>query len=140
MKIGAATTAALAGALALAGVFAIPSGAQAAVLTIDLNDYDTSAVSSPGGVTLTTVTVTDLSGGGVSVKFALDAPATFFASTGGGHITAAFNLDKAITAADITNTTPSPPTFTKVAPVGNVPGDTGDLAALPLVFRAIGTG
>jgi hypothetical protein len=51
-------------------------------LTIDLNDYDTSAVNSPGGVTLATVTVKDLSGGGVSVKYALDAPAQFFASTG----------------------------------------------------------
>jgi PEP-CTERM motif len=37
----------------------------------------------------------------------------------------AFNLDTAITAADITNTTPSPPTFTKVIGVGSVPGDTG---------------
>jgi hypothetical protein len=125
MKIMAVTTSAFAGALALAGIFAVPSGVQAAVLTIDLNDYDTSAVNSPGGVTLTTVTVTDLSGGGVSVKYALDSPATLFASTGGGHITVAFNLDTAITAADITNTTPSPPTFTKVIGVGSVPGDTG---------------
>jgi hypothetical protein len=59
MKIMAVTTSAFAGALALAGIFAVPSGVQAAVLTIDLNDYDTSAVNSPGGVTLTTVTVTD---------------------------------------------------------------------------------
>jgi hypothetical protein len=125
MKIGAVTTSAFAGALVLAGIFAVPSSAQAAVLTIDLNDYDTSDVNSPGGLTLTTVTVTDLSGGGVSVKYALDSPATLFASTGGGHITVAFNLDTAIMAADITNTTPSPPTFTKVIGVGSVPGDTG---------------
>ena len=38
MKIGAVTTSAFAGALALAGIFAVPSGVQAAVLTIDLND------------------------------------------------------------------------------------------------------
>jgi hypothetical protein len=37
----------------------------------------------------------------------------------------AFNLDTTITAADITDTTPSPPSFTKVLPVGGVPGDTG---------------
>jgi hypothetical protein len=124
MKIVAATTSAFVGALALAGAFAIPSGAQAAVLTVDLNDYDTSAVNSPGGVTLATMTVTDLSGGGVSVKFALDAPATFFASTGGGHITAAFNLDTAITAADITGL-PVTPTFTFTSPVNGVPGPSG---------------
>ena len=40
MKIVAVTTSAFAGALALAGFFAVPSAAQAAVLTIDLNDYD----------------------------------------------------------------------------------------------------
>jgi hypothetical protein len=124
MKIGATATSGFVGALALAGAFAIPSGAQAAVLTVDLNDYDTSAVNSPGGVTLATMTVTDLSGGGVSVKFALDAPATFFASTGGGHITAAFNLDTAITAADITGL-PVTPTFTFTSPVNGVPGPSG---------------
>jgi PEP-CTERM motif-containing protein len=124
MKIGATATSAFVGALALAGAFAIPCGAQAAVLTVDLNDYDTSAVNSPGGVTLATMTVTDLSGGGVSVKFALDAPATFFASTGGGHITAAFNLDTAITAADITGL-PVTPTFTFTSPVNGVPGPSG---------------
>ena len=129
MKIGAVTTSTVAGVLALAGAFAMPSGAQAAVLTVDLNDYDTSAVNSPGGVTLATVTVTDLSGGGVSVKYALDPPATFFASTGGGHITVAFNLDTAITAADITDTTPSPPSFAKVIGVGSVPGGFGTFTA-----------
>jgi hypothetical protein len=40
MKIGAMTAAMAAGALALTGAFTIPSGAQAAVLTIELNDYD----------------------------------------------------------------------------------------------------
>ena len=116
MKIGVA----LAGAFALAGVFAVAS-AQAATLTIDLTTYDTSAVQSPGGQTLAIVTVKDLLGGGVSVDYALDV-ATLFASTGGGHITAGFNLDKAITAADVTVTTPSPPTFKFVSPVNGVPG------------------
>jgi PEP-CTERM motif len=114
---------ALAGALALAGVLAV-GGARAAVLTIDLNVYDTSAVHSPGGLTLATVTVTDLSGGGVSVDYSLDL-ATLFASTGGGHITAGFNLDKSITAADITVTTPAPPTFTIRIPSDGVPGPGG---------------
>jgi hypothetical protein len=123
MKIGALTTSAVAGALALAGVFAVTS-AQAAVLTVDLNDY-ASGVNSPAGQTLATMTVTDLSGGGVSVSFALDSPATFFASTGGGHITAAFNLDTSITAGDITDTTPSSPGFGIVIPVTGVPGGTG---------------
>ncbi len=117
---------ALAGALALAGVFAIPGSAHAALqtLTVDLNDY-ARGVNSPAGQTLATMTVMDLVGGGVSVSFALDSPATFFASTGGGHITAAFNLDTSITAADITDTTPSSPGFTKVIPVTGVPGGTG---------------
>jgi hypothetical protein len=124
MKIVAATGSTLAGALALIGVLAVSSGAQAAVATIDLNNYD-STVNSPAGQTLVTMTVTDLSSGGVSVSYALDAPATFFASTGGGHITAAFNLDTTITAADITDTTPSSPGFSIVIPVTGVPGGTG---------------
>ena len=124
MKIRAVTTSAVAGALALAGIFAIPVGVQAATLTVDLNDY-TSAVNSPAAQTLATMTVMDLVGGGVSVSFALNSPATFFASTGGGHITAAFNLDTSITAADITDTTPSSPGFGIVIPVTGVPGGTG---------------
>lgn len=67
MKIVAATGSTLAGALALMGVLAVPSGAQAAVLTIDENVYSTSAVQSPAGSTLAVLTVTDLAGGGVSV-------------------------------------------------------------------------
>jgi hypothetical protein len=39
------------------------------------------------------MTVTDIAGG-VKVDVTLDA-ATFFASTGGGHATVAWNLDKA---------------------------------------------
>jgi PEP-CTERM motif len=116
MKIGV-----LSGALALAGVFAIPAGVQAATLTVDLNDY-ASGVNSAAGQTLATMTVMDLAGGGVSVSFALDSPATFFASTGGNHITAAINLDTSITAADITDTTPG---FDIVIPVNGVPGPSG---------------
>jgi hypothetical protein len=119
MKIGA-----LAGALALAGVFTIPGSAQAALqtLTVDLDVYDTGAVA-PAGETLAVMTVMDLAGGGVSVDFTLDQ-ATFFASTGGAHITLAFNLDTAITAADITGL-PGTPTFTFTSPANGVPGPSG---------------
>jgi hypothetical protein len=75
------------------------------VLTIDLNNY-ISVVSSPADETLATVTVTDVTGG-VTVKIALDPPATFFAVTGGAHVTVGLNLDTSVTAADITDTTPS---------------------------------
>jgi hypothetical protein len=61
MKIVAATGSTLAGVLALMGVLAVSSGAQAAVLTVDLNDY-ASGVSSPSGQTLATMTVMDLLG------------------------------------------------------------------------------
>jgi hypothetical protein len=118
MKIGA-----LAGALALTGVLAVAGGAQAATLTIDLTTYDTSAVQSTPGETLAVVTIKDLTGGGVSVDYSLDV-ATLFASTGGGHITAGFNLDKSITAADITGL-PVTPTFTFTSPVNGVPGPGG---------------
>jgi hypothetical protein len=105
------------------GVWAVPSGAQAAVLTIDLNNY-TSVVSSPADETLATVTVTDVTGG-VTVKIALDPPATFFAVTGGAHVTVGLNLDTSVTAADITDTTPSSPGFkAPQLPTGNVPGGT----------------
>jgi hypothetical protein len=93
------------------------------VLTIDLNNY-TSVVSSPADETLATVTVTDVTGG-VTVKIALDPPATFFAVTGGAHVTVGLNLDTSVTAADITDTTPSSPGFkAPQLPTGNVPGGT----------------
>src|SRR4029077_3591351 len=99
MKFGVAASSALAGALALAGVFTIPGSAQAALqkVAVDLNVYDTSAVDSTPGQTLGIVTIQDLWGGGVSLDFALSPPATFFASTGGSHVTVGFNLDKTIT-------------------------------------------
>jgi hypothetical protein len=98
----------LAGAAA-AGMLMTASHSEAAVLTIDLDNY-ASAVDTTPGVLMATMTVTDIAGG-VSVNVALDA-ATFFASTGGGHITVAWNLDKAEGA--ITGL-PASPTFTFVA-------------------------
>jgi len=124
MKLGVAATSALAGALAIAGGIAIPGSAQAATVAINLNVYDTSAVQSPAGQTLAVVTVTDLLGGGVSVDYSLDV-ATLFASTGGGHITVAFNLDKSIISADVTLTSPFTPTFFFVSPANGVPGPSG---------------
>jgi PEP-CTERM motif len=134
MKFGVAASSALAGALALAGVFTIPGSAQAALqtLTIDLDVYDTSAVDSTAGQTLGVVTIQDLSGGGVSVDFALSPPATAFASTGGPHITLGFNLDTTITASDVTITSPTgpgAPTFTFTAPTGNLQPGFGSLTA-----------
>src|SRR5271170_7040073 len=87
MKLG------LVGGLAGIGLLALTGYSQAAVLTIDLDNY-ASGVDTTPGVLMATMVVTDLSSGGVSVKITLDA-ATYFASTGGGHITVAWNLDKA---------------------------------------------
>jgi hypothetical protein len=98
--------------------------ASANVLTFDLNQYDTSAVDPTAGQTLAIMTVTDI-GGGVNVAVALESPAVYFASTGGGHITVGFHLDTTITSAAVTVTTPSPPTFVYTAPVDGVPGVPG---------------
>jgi len=125
MKLGVAATSA---ALALAGVLAIPGSAQAASVAINLNVYDTAAVDSTPGQTLGIVTIQDLLGGGVSVDFALSSPATFFASTGGRHVTVGFNLDKSITAADITGL-PASPTFAFESPVNGIPGGFGNMSA-----------
>jgi PEP-CTERM motif len=125
MKLRVAASSALAGALALTGVLAIPGSAEAASVAINLNVYDTGAVDSTPGQILGIVTIQDLSGGGVSVDFPLSSPATLFASTGGGHITAGFKLDTSITAADVTVTTPAPPTFMFATPVNGVPGPSG---------------
>jgi hypothetical protein len=90
MKLG--VLAGLTGA-AVAGVIAMAAPSQAAVLTIDLNDY-ASAVDTTPGQLMGTMVVTDQSGGGVKVVVTLDT-ASFFASTGNGktHITIAWNLD-----------------------------------------------
>jgi hypothetical protein len=103
MKLG------LVGGLAGIGLLALTGYSQAAVPTIDLDNY-ASAVDTTPGVLMATMTVTDIAGG-VKVKITLDA-ATYFASTGGGHITVAWNLDKAEGA--ITGL-PASPTFTQVA-------------------------
>ena len=87
---------------------------QAAVLTIDLNDY-ASAVDPTPGVTQATMTVTDAAGG-VDVKLTTATSTSFLASTGGGHITIAWNVDPATAATSIL---PATPTFTaKTAPIG----------------------
>ena len=128
MKFGVAASSALAGALALAGVFTIPSSVQAATVAINLNVYDTAAVDSTPGQTLGIVTIQDLLGGGVSVDFALSSPATFFASTGGSHVTVGFNLDKSITAADIMGL-PASPTFAFELPINGIPSGFGNMSA-----------
>jgi hypothetical protein len=94
-------------------VCCVSGGAQAALqtMTIPLDVY-ASAVA-PAGENLATVTITDLLGGGVSVDVSLDK-AIYFASTGGPHITFAFNLDKTITFSDLTFTNPSKSDFTFV--------------------------
>ena len=85
-------TAACVVALAFAG------SAHASTLTVNMNDYDP-AVDTTAGQTLATMTVKDttLTGGGkaVSVDVSLTSLAKNFASTGGGHITFAFNLVRA---------------------------------------------
>ena len=94
MKIG------LVGVVAGIGLLALAGTSQAAVLTIDLNDYASAVDTSPACSWDDTVTDTT---GGVDVKVALDA-ATYFASTGGGHITIAWNLDTPTAATSISTT------------------------------------
>jgi PEP-CTERM motif-containing protein len=90
------------------------SGAQAALQTLTVNfDQYASAVDSTPHETLATMTVTDLASGGVSINVALDK-AIYFASTGGPHITLAFNLDKAISFSDLTFSNPLKSAFTFV--------------------------
>jgi hypothetical protein len=100
----------LIGGLTGLGLFALTGYSQAAVLTIDLNNY-ASAVDSTSGQLLGTMVATDATGG-VDVTVSLTNPATeFFASTGGGHVTIAWNLDTPTAA---TNITPTSVTFTAV--------------------------
>ena len=95
----------LVGALAGMGLLALAGGgtSEAAVLTIDLNNY-ASAVDTTPGVLMGTMTVKDVSGG-VDVTVALDT-ATLFAVSG-GHITIAWNVDPATAATKITPTSPT---------------------------------
>lgn len=129
-KLGVAASSALVGALAIAGMAVTPAEAALQTLTVDINDY-ASAVDSTPGQTLAILTVQDLLGGGVSVDFSLDQ-ATFFASTGGPHITLGFNLNTTITAGDLTITSPTgvgAPTFTFTAPTGTLQPGFGSLTA-----------
>ena len=88
------------------------SGAQAALQTLTINfDQYASAVDSTPHEILATMTVKDLASGGVSVDVSLDK-AIYFASTGGPHITLAFNLDKSIGFSDLTFSNSSKGDFT----------------------------
>jgi hypothetical protein len=109
MKLG------LVGGLVGIGLLALTGTSQASVLTIDLDDY-ASAVDTTPGVLMGTMTVTDTTGG-VDVKVALDA-ATYFASTGGGHITIAWNLDTPTAATSISPTSPTYTAETNASPPG----------------------
>jgi hypothetical protein len=78
-------------------------------LTVNIDQY-ASAVDHIPGETLATVTIADLAAGGVSVDVSLDK-GIYFASTGGPHITFAFNLDKPISFNDLTFSNPSKSNF-----------------------------
>jgi hypothetical protein len=103
--------AAAAGAIVALGTMIATSSAQAALQTLTVNiDQYASAVDHTPGKILATVTISDLAGGGVSVDLSLDK-AIYFASTGGPHITFAFNLDKSISFDDLTFSNPSKSDF-----------------------------
>ena len=96
---------------AMAAGLCAASSAQASLqmLTVDFNQYASAVDTTPGEV-LATMTVKDLATGGVSVDVTLD-DAIYFASTGGPHITFAFNLGKVISFNDFTFTNPSKSNF-----------------------------
>jgi len=102
--------AAAAGAIVALAIIAT-SSAQAALqtLTVNIDQYGSAVDHTPGKI-LATVTISDLAGGGVSVDLSLDK-AIYFASTGGQHITFAFNLDKSISFDDLTFSNPSKSDF-----------------------------
>ena len=129
MRIGATVSSALAGALALTGLLAIPGSAQAALqtLTVELNDYD---FITPNGQDLAQFKAQDVATGGVNVTVTLNPTGLpngpyYFASTGGGHVTVAFNLDTTITAADITFGTNAGNTFSFETSQSPPPGRLG---------------
>ena len=103
--------AAAAGAIVALGTMIATSSAQAALqtLTVNIDQYGSAVDHTPGKI-LATVTISDLAGGGVSVDLSLDK-AIYFASTGGPHITFAFNLDKSISFDDLTFSNPSKSDF-----------------------------
>jgi len=71
--------------------------------------------------------LTDVAGG-VDVTFSLLNGSQFWASTGGPHITIAFNLDTTIVAGDVTILSPTP---TPTGMTGEVGGDTSTLVSTP---------
>ena len=81
---------------AMAVGLCMATGAQASLQTLTVNmDNYANAVDTTPNETLAIMTVQDLVGGGVSVDVSLDK-AIYFASTGGPHITFAFNLDPSV--------------------------------------------
>jgi hypothetical protein len=84
----------------------VATGAQASLqtLTVNFNQYASAIDQTPGDV-LAVMTVKDLAAGGVSVDLTLDK-ATYFASTGGPHITFAFDVDKPVVFNDFTFSNP----------------------------------
>lgn len=91
---------------ALAMGLCAASGAEAGLQTLTINiDQYANAVDHTPNEHLGTMTVTDLASGGVSVDVTLDK-AIYFASTGGPHITLAFNLDTSISLSDLTFSNP----------------------------------
>jgi hypothetical protein len=100
------------GAMAVGLCAASSAQASLQMLTVDFNQY-AGAVDTTPGETLATMTVKDLATGGVSVDVTLD-DATYFASTGGPHITFAFNLDPSVSISfnDLTFSNPLKSDFT----------------------------
>jgi hypothetical protein len=121
---------------AMAAGLCAASSAQASLqmLTVDFNQYASAVDTTPGEV-LATMTVKDLATGGVSVDVTLD-DAIYFASTGGPHITFAFNLGKVISFNDFTFTNPSKSNFNFVLNTTPSP----HLAPLPMALTARGLG
>ncbi len=131
---------AIAGGALCALALAASGPAQAAVLTFDMNVYDTSAVDATPGVTQATMTVTD-SGSNVNVVVTLEDGATLFASTGGSHITIGWNLNTAITSSDVTVTSPFPsPAFTFQSPINNIPGPSGGFGNMSAGLQGVWNG
>ena len=99
---------------AMAAGLCAANSAQASLqtLTVNMNHY-ASAVDTTPNETLATMTVKDLATGGVSVDVSLDK-AILFASTGGPHITFAFNLDPSVSISfnDLTFSNPLKSDFT----------------------------
>jgi PEP-CTERM motif len=97
---------------AMAAGLCAASSAQASLqmLTVDFNQYASAVDTTPGEV-LATMTVKDLATGGVSVEVTLD-DAIYFASTGGPHITLAFDLGKSISFSNLTFSNPLKSDFT----------------------------